>query len=249
MKSSDALRVAILQTDEVMPEFVGRHGNYPDMFAALLERAARDRDPQLDVRFSSHDVRVGYYPGAGDHDGFVITGSRSSVYDAEPWIAGLANFVKEVLQVGGKVIGICFGHQLMAHFFGGETRPAPGGWVVGVQESRTITNEPWMVPGDQRLNLLACHKDQVHALPDGARVIATSDFCAIGGFVMGAQVMTLQGHPEFHRDYSLDLMLMRRELLGEETFNNGISSLAKETDEDMVGHWMINFLSGRNPTQ
>jgi len=249
LKSSDALRVAILQTDEVMPEFVGHHGTYPDMFASLLERAARDRDPQVDVRLASHDVRVGQFPEAGDHDGYVITGSRKSVYDAEPWIAGLADFVKEVLQIGGRVIGICFGHQLIAHFFGGETRPAPGGWAVGVQESRTIANEPWMTPGGQRLNLLASHKDQVHALPDGARLIATSDFCPIGGFVMGAQVMTLQGHPEFHRDYSRDLMVMRRELLGEETFNDGISSLAKETDEDKVGHWMINFLGERNQAQ
>lgn len=241
MKSSE-LDIAILRTDEVLPQFVDVHGDYPDMFTRLLERAAAERQPPVVLRIVSYDVRHGEYPAPDAHAGYVITGSRHSVYDDEPWIGVLVDFLEEVLRAERKVVGICFGHQLMAHFFGGETGPAEGGWGVGVQEHRTVSTEPWMQPAGERVNLLSSHKDQVRRLPDGARLIATSDFCPIGGFVMGDHVLTLQGHPEFHRDYSRDLMVMRREILGEETFRLGVASLDTETDEAMVGHWMLNFM-------
>ena len=156
-------------------------------------------------------------------------------------------FLEEVLRAGGKVVGICFGHQLMAHFFGGRTEPASQGWAVGVQENRTVARESWMGDGDgpgakDRLNLLASHKDQVTQMPDGAKLIATSDFYPVGGFVIGDRVLTLQGHPEFEKAYSRDLMVMRREMIGEEVFELGVASLDKETDDDMVGHWIINFV-------
>ena len=251
MKSSDSgsvgveLSVAILRADEVMPQFIETHGDYPVMFEALLEQAARERPSPVELEFSSYDARLAEYPAPDAHDAFVVTGSRHSVYDDEPWIAGLAGYLKAVLEVGGRIVGICFGHQLMAHFFGGETRPAESGWGVGVQKSRTISDEPWMDPPGERLNLLASHKDQVSRLPENARVIATSDFCPVGGFVMGDQVLTLQGHPEFQKGYSRDLMKMRRELLGESTFQTGMSSLDDETDEVKVGHWMLNFMAGK----
>ena len=237
--------MAILRADAVMPEFVDRHGDYPEMFEQLLRTAATACDPPLQLQVTDFDVRVGEYPQADAFDGYLITGSRDSVYDDEPWIGELAGFLKEVLRAGRKVVGICFGHQLIAHFFGGETAPAENGWAVGVQENRTIAFEPWMDSSDTRLNLIASHKDQVIRMPDGAKLIASSDFCPVGGFIIGGQVLTLQGHPEFDRDYSRDLMVMRREMIGEETFEQGVASLAKETDEARVGQWIINFLSSQ----
>jgi GMP synthase-like glutamine amidotransferase len=244
LKSSDRLAIAILRTDEVMPQFQPVHGDYPEMFEGLLERAARERKPPVTLEIDTFDVRVGQFPDPEDYDGLVITGSRRSVYDPEPWIAALADYLRTALDHGVKIVGICFGHQLLAHFFGGETAPAEAGWGVGVQESRIVSEEPWMQPPSERLNLLASHKDQVSRLPDGARVIASSDFCPVGGFVMGDQVMTVQGHPEFRREYSRDLMDMRRELLGEDVYGAGVASLDKETDEVTVGHWMLNFIAG-----
>ena len=206
MKSSEPLTIAVLRTDEVMPQFVEAHGDYPDMFTGLLQRAARERPEPMALRIDSFDARREEYPPADAYAGYVITGSRSSVYDDEPWIGSLAEYLEAVIAAGRKIVGICFGHQLMAHFFGGETRAAEQGWAVGVQEHRAVSQEPWMDPPGARLNLLSSHKDQVTRLPDAARLIATSDFCPIGGFVMGDHVMTLQGHPEFQRGYSRDLM-------------------------------------------
>jgi GMP synthase-like glutamine amidotransferase len=247
LKSSE-IDVAVLRTDEVLPQFVGAHGDYPDMFKALLERAARARKPPVDVRLTFYDAREGNFPEPEAHPAYVITGSRLSVYDDAPWIGALVDFLEEVLRVGGKVIGICFGHQLMAHFFGGLTEPAERGWAVGVQESRTVSTESWMDGDDGQVNLISSHKDQVTRLPDGAKLILTSDFCPVGGFVMGDRVLTIQGHPEFQKDYSRDLMVMRREMLGEETFELGVSSLDKDIDNDRVGHWILNFIGASGET-
>jgi GMP synthase-like glutamine amidotransferase len=245
LKSSE-VDIAILATDEVRAEYIDSHGDYPDMFTTLLEQAAADRAEPVSLKLTTYDARHAQFPEPDAHPAYLITGSRLSVYDDEAWIEVLADFLEEVLRAGGKVIGICFGHQLMAHFFGGRTEPAEQGWAVGVQENRTVASEPWMSAGagegGDRLNLLASHKDQVTRLPDGAKLIATSDFCPVGGFVVGDQVLTLQGHPEFRKDYSRDLMVMRRELIGEEVFELGVASLDKETDDDKVGHWIIDFV-------
>lgn len=242
MKSSE-LDIAILATDEVRAEYVDAHGDYPDMFRLLLEKAAADRPEPVRLTLTTYDARLSEFPEPDAHPAYLITGSRLSVYDDEPWIGVLAEFLEEVLRAGGKVIGICFGHQLMAHFFGGRTEPAEQGWGVGVQENRTVGHEPWMGERGDRLNLLASHKDQVSQMPDGAKLIATSDFCPVGGFVIGDKVLTLQGHPEFEKAYSRDLMVMRREMIGEEVFELGVASLEKDTDDDVVGHWIINFVA------
>lgn len=242
MKPSE-IDLAILRTDEVLPQFQGAHGDYPAMFEGLILRAAAAHAPPVTVRFASYDARDPQsLPAPDAHAAYLITGSKNSVYDDLPWIRQLAAFLREALQKGAKVVGICFGHQLIAHFFGGRTAPAPAGWAVGVQENRVVGHESWMGEDDDRLNLIASHKDQVVEMPEGARLIATSDFCPIGGFVMTDQVMTLQGHPEFQRAYSRDLMNMRREILGEAVFGAGIASLERETDELKAARWIVDFL-------
>ena len=233
------MRIGILQTDRVMERFRGRHGDYPQMFEAALTAAA-DGAP---LAFETIDCVQAAYPAPGCCDAYVITGSRQSVYDEDPWIARLAKFVGEALDAGSKVVGICFGHQLIAHFFGGEAGPAPG-WAVGVHESRIVAHAPWLEPEMNRFRLLSSHKDQVTRLPEGAELFATNDFCPIAGFTWGEGVLTLQGHPEFRKAYSRDLMNMRRDLLGEDTYQAGVDSLDEDIHPVAAGRWILNFCAG-----
>ena len=239
MKSSETLRIGILQTDQVMPRFRDRHGDYPGMFRDLLTGAADGTG----LEFDTFDARQQDYPAPGSCDAYVITGSRHSVYDDLPWIPALAGFVERALDAGSKVLGICFGHQLIAHFFGGETGLASG-WAVGVQHCRVLAEAPWMEPKLPRFSLISSHKDQVLRMPDGAELIAGNDFCPVGGFTWGDGVLTLQGHPEFRKPYSLALMNLRRELLGEDTYRAGVASLEQDIHPQAVGRWMLNFCRG-----
>lgn len=233
------MRIGILQTDQVMERFRPRHGDYPQMFQDVLLDAAAGAAPEFDTI----DARQQAYPAPGSCDAYVITGSRDSVYDDKPWIPALANFVEQALDAGSKVVGICFGHQLIAHFFGGEAAPAPG-WAVGVHQSRIVVEAPWLEPKLERFGLLSSHKDQVRRMPEGAELIATNEFCPIAGFTWGDGVLTFQGHPEFRKPYSEDLMNLRRELIGEDTYNNGMASLDEDTHAVCVGRWILNFCQG-----
>ena len=230
------MRIGILQTDAVLPRFQPDHGDYPSMFMALFDTARED----MALAYQVIDAQASAYPAPNHCDCYVITGSRHSVYDDLPWIAGLAAFVQSALDAGRPVVGICFGHQLMAHFFGGRAAKASG-WAVGVHASELLVNEPWLLPPVDEFGLLSSHQDQVTDLPPGARLIATNEFCPLAGFACGDQVLTFQGHPEFHKAYSRDLMNMRRDLIGEDVWRAGIASLEAQTHERLVGRWILNF--------
>ncbi|MEM7078113.1 MAG: GMP synthase [Pseudomonadota bacterium] len=229
-----SLHLGILRTDAVLDEFQDRFGDYPQMFRDLLLAV----DGQL--RFTEYDVRVAL-PADFACDAYLITGSRHSVYDDLPWIPALADYVRTAMAQGRKILGICFGHQLLAHFFGGHVAPAPGGWAVGVHAS-TLTPRAWM--GDDAptaMALLSSHKDQVQALPPTAQLYASNTFCPLAGFTLGEAAITIQGHPEFAKPYAAALMNFRRELLGEETFSAGMASLAHDTDSLQMARLLLDF--------
>ena len=227
------MRVVLLQTDSVLTPFQAEHGDYPSMFAAALAAP--------DVELSVVDVRQ-QMPPSGAGDAYVITGSRHSVYDELPWIPALAAFLRVEIAAGRKVVGICFGHQLLAHFFGGEVRPAAVGWEVGVKATEVCAEEAWMSPPARHFNLISSHKDQVARLPEGARLTARSPNCPVAGFSLGDNVITFQGHPEFSKGYSRALMDHRREILGDERYAAGVASLGLQDDAGLVGRWILRFL-------
>lgn len=230
--------IGILQTDSVRERFRPEFGDYPDMFTRLLDAARPGALSYLTI-----DCLAMRYPEPGACDAYLITGSKCSVYDDEPWIEALADFVGAVLGSGGKVVGVCFGHQLVAHFFGGRTQHV--GWAVGVQATEVVQHASWMEPSMTRVGLLSSHQDQVVELPSQASAIMRTPFCPISGYVMGDQVLALQGHPEFTKGYSAALMNMRQELLGASTFEQGMASLSDDTHEQEVAQWMLGFMEGR----
>lgn len=236
MSESASLTIGILQADKVNEEFQSRHGDYPGMFQSLFD-TANDGDS---LEFRTYVAADARYPDPRACDAYVITGSAASVYDDLPWIPPLVDFVGRALAAERKIIGICFGHQLIAHFFGGRTEAASG-WAVGVHTSEVLGDAPWLDPKLDEFALLSSHKDQVTVLPEGAIPIATNTFCTHAGFVWGDHVLTFQGHPEFQKPYSADVMKMRQDLLGPGTFEKGMASLANDTHENQVGRWILNF--------
>lgn len=232
------MHLGILKVDSVRPEFQPSYGDYPEMFEQLLSTA----DPA--VRVSVFDAQHGDLPDPDACDGFLITGSRDSVYDDLPWIPPLVAFLGELRERRIKVAGICFGHQLIAHFFGGRVGPAQGGWAVGVHRVDIVRERDWLDGDTSGLSLLSSHKDQVLELPPDAQLFASNSFCPLAGFTVDDHTLTIQGHPEFQIEYARALMTFRRDLLGDRVYNAGIDSLEREVEQEKMGRWLINFFRG-----
>ncbi len=239
------MRIGIFQVDSVMPEFIDHFGNYPQMFESMFSDAALEHER---LSFKNYDIQKGEFPKQIDEcDAYVITGSKNSVYEALDWIRDLENQVIELHKARKKLVGICFGHQLIAHCLGGESGLSPHGWAVGVQTSEITcdvdSQMDWMEPAVEKFNLISSHKDQVLKLPDDARVYCESTACPVGGFSLGEHIITFQGHPEFSAAYSSELMNFRRDLLGESCYSLGQASLQKPLDRTLVARWILNFIA------
>lgn len=214
-------RVGVLECDHVDGRYRSICGDYLDMFAALL-----------DLDLVPYDVVNGALPvSVGECDVWLATGSRFSVYDAEPWIARASEFVRDIHAAGSPLVGVCFGHQLLAHALGG--RVEHRGWNVGAIDTHL---------DEQDLVLLYMHHDQVTALPDGARVAGSHPSCDVAAFEVGTS-RGIQAHPEFSPAYIEALLDDRAERIGRETVTRAKVSLARCCDSQLVGAAMREFLA------
>ena len=233
------MKIGILKTDTVRPEWVGEFGEYPDMFERLLLA----EDPSLE--FQTWDAESGELPTDLDAaDGFIITGSKSSAYDDKEWIRALENFIQRIHASRRKLIGICFGHQVIAKALGAIVDKSPKGWGCGIQTYQLKDAELAADGIGEDLRLIASHQDQVITVPAGAVIIAASDHCNIAGFRIDDHILTFQGHPEFIPAYSREIMHFRREMIGESRVATGLASLDSEQHQGArVARWMLDFLS------
>lgn len=147
-------------------------------------------------------ITEGEFPTTPDEcDAYLITGSPKGVYDDEPWIAQLQQFIRDAYNHRRKLVGICFGHQILAHALGGHAEKSEKGWGAGRQVVNLLAQRPWMQPPLPTGGFYFCHQDQVKVLPAAAQRLAGNDFCPNGMFVIGDEgvdrVFGLQAHPEF----------------------------------------------------
>jgi len=202
------MRIGILETGEVAGELKGRHGDYPAMFRQLLAAA----DPSLD--FFTVRVVAGEMPAdPREADGWLVTGSRHGVYDGLPWIGPLKAFLRACIAARVPVVGICFGHQILAEALGGRAIKSERGWGLGVQDYEIVNRPAWLTHVPDRFAVRALHQDQVVALPDGATVLARSPHCAHAAIAYGdpsdPDAVTLQPHPEFGPEFMDELLALR----------------------------------------
>lgn len=173
--------IGILQTGEAPDMLRAEHGDYPAMFEHLL--AGHDftfkiwRVAEMDFPKDVHQA-----------DGWLITGSRFGVYEDHPFIKPLESFIRDAVAAKVPMVGICFGHQIIAQALGGKVEKYPGGWAIGAQD--------YQLDG-QPITLNAWHQDQVTTLPEGATCIGGNGFCENAILQYGDEALTVQAHPEF----------------------------------------------------
>jgi len=231
------LKLGVLRTGRPPAPAIPQFGTYPDMFMELLGRDAYD--------WRVYAADEGEYPTAPEAcDAYIVTGSAAGVYEDDPWIGQLLDFLRAA-KGRARLVGVCFGHQAMAQAFGGQVVKSPKGWGVGAHDYSVVSREPWM-DDSLSVRLPASHQDQVVEKPPGAEVWAASDFTPFAALAYRDQpAISMQPHPEFRPDYAKALIEARRgKVYAEDEANRAVASLGGPDDRARVGRWIANFLAG-----
>ena len=232
------MRICILETDILRPQLIGQYQGYGRMFKQLFEKQS------IQAQFDVYNVVEGSYPDEDQlYDAYLVTGSKADSFGTDPWILTLREYLLARYENGDRLIGICFGHQLLALLLGGKTERAAQGWGLGVNRYQLLEQPQWMSPDLQNLDLLVFHQDQVTVLPENATLLATSEFCPNAAYSIGDQVLCFQAHPEFVDDYEMALLNLRREFLGEALYAQALDSMQLQHHGVVVAEWMLHFVA------
>jgi GMP synthase-like glutamine amidotransferase len=227
------MKIGILETGEPPANLELRFGRYESMFSTLLGG-----------RFATTNYNIvgGTFPSAvEEQDAYIVTGSLAGVYDPFSWISDLKTFLREA-KGKTKLVGVCFGHQIMAEAFGGRVEKSERGWGTGLHRYDVREKAAWM-DDVQSFAVPVSHQDQIIEQPPGSRVLASSAFTPFA--VLGYQdqpAISFQCHPEFEPGYAAALIEHRRARLPDP--DGAIASLGKPNDRALVGKWIGRFLDG-----
>ncbi|KAI5285862.1 hypothetical protein KEM54_000232 [Ascosphaera aggregata] len=240
MSASRPIRVAILECDTPVPPVLEKVGTYGDIFSALLTNAAvavendakkekekeeeeeeEGRTEKVNLQFSAFNVvdEPDVYPQLEDVDAILITGSKHGSYKDIPWIIKLVEFTAEILKQDRiKLVGICFGHQIIGRALGVKVGPNEKGWEVAVTNF-DLTDEGKKLFGLERMNLQFLHRDIVHEIPPSPsplnsnatiECIGGNAICENQGMYSPGHFITFQGHPEFTGFIVSEIVKIRR---------------------------------------
>lgn len=230
------MRIGILECGPTHPEVAATLGTYPQMFTRLFGGRGWD--------FTVWSVKDMDFPaGPEAADGWILTGSRHGVYEDHGFIPPLEAFIRAAFEAGRPMLGICFGHQIIAQAMGGRVEKAAAGWNIG--------RHVYDVDGLGRVALTAWHQDQVTEVPDGAEVVASSAFCPAAALRYGDRALTLQAHPEFGHDVTEAFLGL---VAGDPAYPGTLldqarDGLARPLDTTPVVDWLADFLSAAAATE
>lgn len=226
------MKIGILQAGHTPDALLATRGDFDVMFMRLLDGQGFD--------FASYDVENMSFPaGIDDADGWLITGSRHGAYEDHPFIPPLEEFVRDAYAASKPLVGICFGHQIVAQALGGRVEKFPGGWALGRTE--------YELADGRRIALNAWHQDQVTELPEGATSLGRNAFCDNAIVAYGDRAFTIQPHPEFDNALMADYVDMRR---GSGTYPDdrmqaAMDGTALPVQSDVIARAIIRFFTTR----
>ncbi|KZT25577.1 class I glutamine amidotransferase-like protein [Neolentinus lepideus HHB14362 ss-1] len=216
------IRLALLVCDKPIPVVVSSHGAYPEIFhdflAATFPGRSASTPSEPGFVLDCYDVvhEQAYPADDAELDGILITGSAASAYENVEWINKLTAYVAAIIisKPTVKVIGSCFGHQVVSIAMGEECVPNGGRWEVGLTELQ-LTELGKKLFGQDSVNIQQMHRDHVPFIPESFHLIGSTAITYNQSMVRfdpsssssptqfslrDIQVLTVQGHPEYTTD-------------------------------------------------
>ena len=224
------MKIGILQTGHAPDELLLTTGDVYTYFERMLSGYG--------FTFTTYSVVDMAFPQSiMDCDGWIITGSKHGAYEAIDFIAPLEGLIRDIYAADIPLVGICFGHQIIAQALGGKVEKFSGGWAVG------RTDYDW---DGETVALNAWHQDQVTERPVDATVFAANDFCENAALVYGDRIFTIQPHPEYGAGFISGLLEYRgKGVVPEHQMGQARANLDKPDDNPRVAAQIARFFKER----
>jgi GMP synthase-like glutamine amidotransferase len=258
------IRIAMLNADTPVANVLPTWATYGNMFHNLLVAAASRIAPHLEVQSTNYNTQQLQYPELlVNFDVILVTGSASSVYDDEDWIRRLGQFILHVYNHHPhiKIFGSCFGHQLICQSLLKEyhvrVEKDPNGWELGVRDIQLNKNfrdtvgvgaRSFLKSGaaeiPKNLRVQFFHADHVlilipEALPRSWMAVGSTSHCAVQGVYEPGRVFTLQGHFEFDRFVSTELVKVFGATWKSEMVKETLDAIDAEVAAEVILQFML----------
>jgi GMP synthase-like glutamine amidotransferase len=242
--------IAVLECDTPVPPVLSKLGTYGDIFEAFLRhgldkyrRESGAGEVELRV-IKSNMVDMGPLPSPDEIDSVILTGSKHNAFEDQPWMIRLVDYVRDLYKTTSKpIVGICFGHQIIARALDAPVERNSVGWEVAVDQIN-LTPEGQKLFGVDKLALHQMHRDIVVDVPEDAINLGHSPVCQVQGLYIPQRVLSVQAHPEFTGFIMQGILNTRREqgVFDDALFNSGWSRAEKDHDGIMVSAVIWKFL-------
>lgn len=229
------MKIGVLEAGKVNPKLVPAHGEYVERFKNFINQGEHVYEV-----FGVDIISGASPPAPTDADGWMITGSKYGAYEDTPWMATLEQLIRDIYAQGVPLVGICFGHQIIAKALGGKVIKVDKGWGLGVQHYEMKVVPPYMnaFQVEDQVHILGLHQDQVVELAEDVTILGGSSFCPYAilsyGPVDKPRIVTFQAHPEFDIPYLKDLIVLRTGQAFSETVANQAIDTFEKVQYDMA---------------
>ncbi len=230
--------ILIVKTGSTIPELKSTHGDFEQWFEAGLQTSVSTVDvTQGEPLPDPTSVQQSF-------SGILVTGSPAMVSHQLPWSENTAAWLRATAQSTSEhpipVLGVCYGHQLVAHAFGATVGPNPNGREIGTAQldfCAQAADDPLLEQLDTGALVQTSHSEAVLGIPQGTQVLATTKLDQYHVLRFGEYQWGVQFHPEFDADIVSEYIRARAEPIADEGLSP--TALLNAVQETAAGNQVL----------